>query len=404
MLTEREIKTAKASGKARKLFDERGLYLLVTPAGGKLWRFKYRFGGKEKLLALGAYPDVPLADARNKRDDARKLIAVGIDPAARRRAERTASSDTFESVAREWFEAKSKEWVESHARTVLQRLEQHLFPFIGNQPARDIAAPELLTVLQRVEKRGAHETARRVRQIASDVFERAIVSGKADRNPAADLRKALVKPKVRHHAAYTDPKDVAGLLRIIDAYQGSNIIVKSALQLAPLVFVRPGELRKAEWAEFDLDAARWLIPPWRMKMRQALLVPLSRQAVAVLRQLQPVTGHGRFVFPSARSEQRPMSDNAVLAALRRCGVPADEQSGHGFRALARTILDEVLGVRVDLIDHQLGHTVRDPNGRAYNRTTFLPERVKMMQQWADYLDELKSRGPAMAAATAGTRN
>jgi len=388
MLTDVAIRKIKPGVKPRKIFDERGLYLLITPAGGRLWRLKYRFGGMEKLLALGRYPDVSLADARDKRDEARKLAANGIDPAERRKAERQLG-ETFEIIGREWYERFKPQWALSHSRTVLARMEQNLFPFIGSLPINEITSPELLACLRRMEARGVNQSAHKVKQIAGMVFRYAIASGRAERDPSADLRGALAPVEKKHFAAITDPKQAAGLLRSMDAYAGS-IVVRCALRLAPLVFLRPGELRKAEWAEIDLDQARWIIPPWRMKMKQALIVPLSTQAVAILRELQPVTGSGRFVFPSARSAQRPMSDNAVLSALRRMGVPAEEMTGHGFRALARTILDEVLGVRVDLIEHQLGHAVKDPNGRAYNRTSFLPERAKMMQNWADYLDGLKS--------------
>jgi integrase len=396
-LTDTAIRKTKKGAKPFKLFDERGLFLLVTPAGGKLWRLKYRFAGKEKLLALGSYPDVSLADARDRRDEARKRIASGVDPSAERRAKRAAAGDTFEAVSREWFEKFSKQWAPSHSRTVSARMKLHLWPFIGALPIADIEAPELLVTLRRLESAGHGETARRLRQIASHVFCYAIAKGIARRDPAADLRRALapVESKVRaaiinsaEGATPKNLKEVGALLRALDGYDGS-IIVRCALRLAPLVFVRPGELRKAEWSEIDFDRGLWLIPASRMKMRQALVVPLSTQSVAILRELHPVTGHGRFVFPSARSVHRPMSDNAVLAALRRSGIAKDEMSGHGFRAIARTLLDEVLGVRVDLIEHQLGHAVKDPNGRAYNRTAFVTERVTMMQQWADYLQNLK---------------
>jgi integrase len=390
-LTDTSIRKAKATNKPRKLFDERGLFLLIAPTGGKLWRFKYRFGGKEKLLALGAYPDVSLATAREHRDAARKLVAAGVDPAAQRRAERAAADSGFETIAREWFAKFSPQWVESHNQTVLSRMERDLFPYMGNSAISAITAPELLSVLQRIERRGANETARRVRQICSQVFRYAIATARAERDPSADLRGAFAPVVTVHRAAITEPQRVAGLLRVLDNYEGTAI-VKAALRLAPLVFVRPGELRSAEWAEINLDRAEWIIPPWRMKMRQALIVPLSRQAVSILRELHPITGEGRFVFPSARSAERPMSDNAVLAAMRRCAIPKEEMTGHGFRAVARTILDEVLHFRVDLIEHQLGHAVKDPNGRAYNRTAFLPERVQMMRAWADYLDELKAEG------------
>jgi integrase len=398
-LTDAQIRKAKPAAKQTKLFDERGLFLLVVPTGGKLWRLKYRINGKEKLISLGAYPDVSAAAARDKRDEARKLIAAGVDPSAVRRAQREAVEAMFEPVAREWFNRFKVQWTPGHGADVLSRLEQNVFPSIGKKVVREITAPELLTVLRKIEARGAHETARRVRQICSQVFRYAIATSRAERDPSADLRGALTPVEVVHHAAITDPKEVSGLLRLLESYEGS-IIVRCALRLAPLVFVRPGELRKAEWSEVDIDLAQWTIPAWRMKMRQTLTVPLSRQAVAILRELHPVTGEGRYVFPSARSAARPMSDNAILAALRRSGIEKDEMSGHGFRAMARTILDEVLHFRVDLIEHQLGHAVKDPNGRAYNRTSFLAERTKMMQDWADYLDGLKSGTAELKGASA----
>jgi len=388
-LTDAAIRKAKPAAKPVKMADERGLYLLLTPAGGKLWRFKYRFHGKEKLLAFGAYPEISLSSARERREDARKLLGAGTDPAEQRRLQREAAGATFELVARDWFETFSPKWSPSHRVTIISRLERNVFPFIGSRAIREIAAPELLSALRRIEARGANETAHRVRQICSQVFCYAIATGRAERDPSADIKGALAPVETTHHAAITDPNEAAGLLRVLDQYEGT-IIVRCALRLAPLVFVRPGELRKAEWSEFNLDEARWIIPPWRMKMKQALIVPLSRQAVAILRDLHPVTGEGRFVFPSARSAQRPMSNNAILAALRRSGIGKDEMSGHGFRALARTILDEVLNARVELIEHQLGHAVKDPNGRAYNRTSYLGERTAMMQRWSDYLDSLKA--------------
>lgn len=387
-LSDPSIRRAKPTDKSFKLFDERGLFLLVTPTGGKLWRFKYRINGKEKLISLGGYPDVSLADARDCRDAARKRVAAGIDPSEERRAARAATEDTFEAIGREWFEKFKTQWTEGHRRTVLSRMKDNLFPFIGSKPIRDIAAPEVLAALRRIEARKANETARRVRQICGQVFRYAVVTGRADRDPSADLRGALAPVEVRNHAAITEPKKLGALLRVLDGYEGT-LVVKCALRLAPLVFVRPGELRQAQWSEIDLDAAEWTIPGWRMKMGQTLTVPLAKQAVAALRELQPVTGDGKYVFPSGRGAARPMSNNAVLAALRRCGIEKSEMSGHGFRATARTILDEVLHERVDLIEHQLGHAVKDPNGRAYNRIAFLKDRTEMMQRWADYLDSLK---------------
>jgi integrase len=396
MLSDLTVRKAKPAEKPVKLFDERGLYLFVTPAGGKLWRLKYRFDRKEKLLTLGAYPDVSLSDARNHREAARKLLAEGIDPARRRSALRAATIETFEAITSEWLAKFAPSLALITVRKTRERLVRHVLPHIGSKPIREVDAAALLAVVRRVEENGANETAHRILRICGQVLRYAVSTGRLDRDPSRDLRGALAPVQVEHRAAVTDPKKLAGLLRILDGYEGS-LIVCCALRLAPLMFVRPGELRKAEWSEINLDAAQWTIPAWRMKMRQTLTVPLAKQAVAILRDLQPITGDGKYVFPSARSSSRPMSDNAVLAAMRRCGIPKDEMTGHGFRATARTILDEVLHVRVDLVEHQLGHAVKDPNGRAYNRTSFLTERTEMMQQWADYLDELKSYQASEAA-------
>ena len=392
-LTDTGIKNAKRGDKTVRLFDGGGLYLEVSPAGGKWWRLKYRFGGKEKRLSLGVYPDVSLKDARQRRDDARKLLANATDPSENRKAvkatktERAANS--FEVIAREWFAKKSPGWAASNAKKIIQRLENDAFPWLGARPIAEISPPELLKTLRRIEERGAVESAHRMRNYCGQIFRYAIATGRAERDASADLRGALSPPIKQHRAAITDPKSTAELLRAMDSYQGS-FVTKCALRLAPLVFVRPGELRKAEWVEIDLDKAEWNIPAQRMKMRESHLVPLATQAVEIMRDLQALTGAGRYVFPGARTNGRPMSDNAVLAALRRMGYAKDEMSGHGFRAMARTILDEVLGVRPDFIEHQLAHAVRDPNGRAYNRTAHLIERRKMMQQWADYLDKLKA--------------
>ncbi|MEB2319044.1 MAG: integrase arm-type DNA-binding domain-containing protein [Pseudomonadota bacterium] len=373
--------------KPYKMGDAGGLYLEVAPAGGKYWRLKYRFGGTEKRLALGVYPDVPLAKARERRDEARKLLADGIDPGEHRkatkamRAERAANS--FEAVAREWYGRLSPTWNAMHADRLIRRFERDIFPWIGGRPVADVTAPELLAVLRRIESRGALETAHRALGTCGQVFRYAIATGRAERDPSGDLRGALPPVKGEHFAAVTEPKRLAEILRALDGYQGT-LTVQCALRLAPLVFVRPGELRKARWADIDLDAAEWRYMV--SKTSTPHIVPLATQAVAILRELHALTGRGEFVFPGARSNGRPMSDNAILAAMRRLGIPKDEMSGHGFRATARTILDEVLGERPDLIEHQLAHAVRDPNGRAYNRTAHLPERHRMMQRWADWLD------------------
>lgn len=379
--------------KPYKMGDSGGLYLHVAPTGGKWWRLKYRFDGKEKQLALGVYPDVSLKKARERRDEARKLLADAIDPGEHRKAQKAARADraanSFEVVAREWFEKFKPNWVAAHSDKVIRRLERDLFPWVGGKPISEVKAPDLLACLRKVESRGTVETAHRALQSCGQIFRYAVSTGRAERDPTTDLRGALSSVKGTHLASITEPKAVGGLLRACDDYQGSSI-TKCALRLAPLVFVRPGELRRAEWAEIDLDRAEWNIPAERMKMREPHLVPLSTQAVAILRELHALTGGGRYVFPGARTNGQPMSDNAILAALRRMGFAKEEMSGHGFRAMARTILDEVLGVRPDFIEHQLAHAVRDPNGRAYNRTAHLAERRKMMQLWADYLDKLKA--------------
>lgn len=389
-LTDPAVRNAKPSDKPRKLADEKGLFLLITPSGGKWWRLKYRFGGKEKLLSLGVYPDVGLKEARDKRDQARKQLADGVDPGEHRKAVKSAkverAANSFEVVAREWFAKYSATWNENHGNRIIRRLERDIFPWIGGRPIAEVTAPELLAAVQRIEKRGALETAHRALQNCGQVFRYAIATARAERDPSQDLRGALPPVKGTHFAAVTEPKQVAEVLRTIDGYQGT-FTVACAMKLAPLVFVRPGELRKAEWADIDLDAAEWRYHVTKTDSEH--IVPLATQAVAILRELHALTGSGRYVFPGARSNGRPMSDNAILAAMRRMGIPKDEMSGHGWRAVARTILDEVLGYRPDLIEHQLAHAVKDPNGRAYNRTAHLPERRKMMQQWADYLDKLK---------------
>jgi len=390
-LSNTQIQKAKPDAKSYRLYDEKGLYLEITTAGGKLWRLKYRFGGKEKRLALGAYPAVSLKEAREARDRARTLLANQIDPSEHKKIEKVTqvakSSDSFEAIAREWHTGKSRVWSAIHSKNVIARLERHIFPWIGARAITDITVPELLKLLRRIEERGANETAHRIQGICSEVYRYAIASGKAERNIVLDLRGALQPVVKTHLAAITDPKRVSELLRMIDGYQGTPT-VEAALKLAPMVFVRPGELRTAEWDAIDLENAEWRFTV--SKTQTEHIVPLATQAVAILKSLHPITGQGQYVFPSARHPRRPMSDNAVLAALRRMEIPKDDMSGHGFRAMARTILDEELGFRPDIIEHQLAHRVKDPLGRAYNRTSHLTERKKMMQQWADYLDTLKS--------------
>ena len=401
MLTDSQIRTTRPTDKAVRLYDERGLYLEVTPSGGRWWRFKYRFEGKEKLLSMGTYPDTGLKAARDRRDRARALLEDGVDPSEARRAEKATRSEVvtngFEAVAREWHATIHLGQVSAgHAARTLVRLEQDVFPWLGGIPVGEVKAPQLLQAVRRIEARGAIETAHRALQACGQVFRYAIATGRAERDPTPDLRGALKPVLVQHMAAITDPKRVGELLRAIESYKGMPI-TRAALQLAPLVFVRPGELRKAEWIEFDLDAAQWRIPAARMKRTKqeklsgaAHMVPLSRQAITILRELHPLTGHGRYLFPSPRTGERPMSDNGVLSALRRMGFPSDEMTGHGFRAMARTLLAERLNVDEAVIEAQLAHAVKDSLGRAYNRTEFLEQRRKMLQTWADYLDKLRT--------------
>ncbi len=345
------------------MFDGGGLYLEVAPSGGKWWRFKYRFGGKEKRLSLGVYPDVSLKDARERRDDARKLLANSIDPGENRKAKKAAkverAANSFEVIAREWYSKHSPNWSASHGDRIISRLERDIFPWIGGKPIAEITAPQLLEVIRRIEQRGALETAHRALGNCGQVFRYAVATGRAERDPSGDLRGALPPVKGTHFASVTEPKQVSEVLRALDSYEGT-LTVRCALRLAPLVFVRPGELRHAKWADIDLDAAEWRYTVTKTDTQH--IVPLSRQAVEILRELYPLTGRGHYVFHSARSSSRPMSDNAILAAMRRMGIAKEEMSGHGFRAMARTILDEVLGFRPDFIEHQLAHAVRDPNG------------------------------------------
>ncbi len=395
-LTNTAIRHAKPAEKARKLFDGHGLYLLILPTGGKYWRFKYRFGGKEKLLALGTYPEIALREARERREEARKLFAHGIDPGAERQAAKVAAiaserrdRDTFEAVAREWFGKYSAAWAAGHAETVIGRLVRDVFPWLGGRPVGEIIALELLEVLRRVEARGAVSTAHRIKQICGQVFRYAIATGRASRDPSGDLRGALAPEREKHHGALTKPVDVAGLMRGVDSYQGS-FVVKCALRFTALTFARPGEIRKAEWSEIDFDNAVWRIAAERMKMRREHLVPLSRQAVDVLRELHPLTGAGRYIFPG-RTAARPMSENAITAALRYLGYQRGQMTAHGFRTMASTLLNE-MGWSADAIERQLAHAERDEVRGAYNRAEYLAERRRMMESWADYLDRLAAGG------------
>jgi integrase len=395
-LSDPACRNAKPRAAPYKLADERGLYLLIQAGGSKLWRFNYRFQGKQKTLALGGYPDTTLASARKRLADARAQLAEGIDPSAAKvaakSAERARSEDSFEAIAREWLD---KQTLTDKTRTkALWMFEALTFPYIGSRPITEIKAPELLAMLRRLESRGKLETAQRVKQQAGRVFRYAVATGRANDDPTAALNGALATPKTKHRASITDPKQIGPLLRALDGYTGS-FVTTCALKLAPLLFVRPGELRRAEWAEIDLDNAEWRIPAAKMKMRAVHIVPLSEQAVAVLRELHPLTGSGRYVFPGAVGRGRPMSEATVLGALRRLGYKGDEMSGHGFRSMASTRLHE-LGWPHDAIERQLAHSERDKVSAAYNYAEHLPERRKMMQAWADYLDRLREGGNVIA--------
>ena len=389
-LTSLAVKQAQPAGKTKRLYDERGLYLEISPAGGKWWRLKYRFAGKEKRLSLGVYPDISLKEARAARDEARRLIAQGVDPSARRkeisRQRVVDAENSFEVVAREWFQKQAPIWSDIHQKNVISKLEKNIFPYLGDETVAAVSAPNLLRVLRKIEERGAVETAHRTLSICGQVFRYAIATARAERDVAADLKGALPPVKRKHLPAIVDPERLSALLLEIDGYSGT-LPVQCALKLAPLVFLRPGELRKAKWSDINLDDATWSFIV--RKTMTPLIIPLARQSVEILRELEPVSGRHEYVFPNGRSPTRPMSENAVLAALRRLGIPKDEMCGHGFRATARTILDEQLGFRPELIEHQLAHKVRDPLGRAYNRTQFLEQRQNMMQVWADYLDDLR---------------
>ncbi|RYG59038.1 MAG: DUF4102 domain-containing protein [Alphaproteobacteria bacterium] len=392
-LTELQCKSAKPKDKAYRLFDRDGLYLEVAPNGGKYFRMKYRVDGKEKRLAFGVYPDVSLKDARERRDEARKQMTKGVDPSAAKKAEKVsrAGADSFEAVAREWQAKNLHMWTPKHGEAILTRLAQNIFPWLGAKPINQITPPELLVVLRRMEGRGAIETAHRVRASCGQVFRYAIATGRLERDPSQDLRGAIPPVKKAHFPTLTDPKAIGGLLRAIDGYEG-HFPTKCALKLAPLLFVRPGELRHAEWSEFDIEKAEWRIPAGKMKMRVQHLVPLSKQALAVLEELRPLTGHGsaaKYLFPSVRTLAKPMSDNTVNSALRRMGFEKDVIVGHGFRAMASTLLNEQ-GWKWDAIERQLAHAERNSVRASYNYAEYMVERRAMMQGWADYLDGLRA--------------
>ena len=391
-LTDLAIRTAKPGPRPVKWFDERGLYIQINPNGSKWWRVKYHFTGKPQLLSGGVYPEVSLKEARHRRDEIRRQVRDGIDPSAARKAtrRRETGADSFAALADEWLIKFQADWSPSYREKITGTLNNNLLPWLGSRPVKAIEPRELLEVARRIENRGALETAHRAVATAGRIFRYGVATGRADRDPTPDLRGALPPLRNQHFAAITDPIDIGHLLRAIDGYTGT-FIVKTALRLAPRLFVRPGELRKMEWAELHLDTGEWRIPGAKMKMREAHLVPLSAQCVAILQEIQPLTGAGPFVFPSLRTTGLPISEAALLAALRRLGYSKDQMTVHGFRAMASTILHEQ-GFLSDVIERQLAHAERNPIKAAYNRAEHLPERRRMMQAWSDYLDGLTQGG------------
>jgi integrase len=402
-LTDAAVRRAKPGAHAIRLFDGGGMYLEVAPSGGKWWRHKFRYGGKEKLLSLGIYPQISLSEARKRRQAARELLAKGIDPSAVRKAEKAAPAnliaDSFEVVAREFLAVKIEEWSGPHSTRWLQRLEHDVFPWLGAQSLASITAPMLLQVLRRVEARGVRETVHSIQQSCGQVFRYGVSTGRCERNPATDLRGALRPVLVKHMAAVTEPKELGDLLRAIDEYQGSPV-TRAALQISALVFQRPGNIRAMKWTDVELEgeAPIWTIPAAEMKRARygkengrPHLVPLAQQAVAILEDLHPLTGHGKYVFPSLHGEGRCMSENTVNVALRRLGVDKDTHTAHGFRSSARTLIVEKLGVPPEVIESQLAHA-KPGLGNTYDRAEFVEQRRQMMDAWANYLDKLRKGG------------
>jgi integrase len=396
------IRNTKPAPKLQKLSDGDGLYLFVQPNGARWWRMRYFVNGVEKMLSVGVYPEVSLKEARQRREDIRRKVATKVDPSEGRKAEKRARADTFESVAREWWGKRRKQWSEIYAGAIMTRFEQDVFPFIGKKPVNALAAADFLESLERMQKRGVIETAHKVQTKCSEVMRYAVATRRAERDPVVDLKGALPPVKHKHYATITYPSEVGALLRAIDGYQGKSRVVECALRLLPLVFVRSSELRYAEWEEFDLSKAQWKIPAERMKMDFPHIVPLSKQAVGVLRELVPFTGDGGLVFPSVRTVTRPISENTINSALRRMGYTKEEMTGHGFRSMASTLLNEE-GWHPDAIERQLAHCEEDDVRAAYNYAEYLPERREMMQWWADHLDALRTDRKQKVAASPSVR-
>ncbi len=410
-LTDRAIINLKPTGKSSKHFDGGGLHIFLSPSGGKVWRAGLpfdRFEGKEKLLSFGQYPAVSLKMARERRDEAKEMLAKGIDPGEHKKALKAVSAtnrhNSFEVIAREWHAKqktrtnlnKTSHWTERHANDVITRLQNNVFPIVGTAPIASLKPADMLAILQRIEAREAYELAHRVAQICGQVFRYAVATGRAERNIMLDLQGALTPRKVQHHASITEPREIGALLRAIDEYKG-DFVTAHALKLAPLVFLRPGELRGGEWSEIDFEQAEWRIPAERMKMGDPHIVPLSRQTIAILQSLHKGTGSGKYLFPSVRTDSRPISDNTVNAALRRLGYTKEDMTGHGFRSMASTRLNEMSIWNADAIERQLAHSPRNKVRASYNFAQFLPERRIMMQVWSDYLDGLR-QGKIMTPA------
>ncbi len=395
MLTDLTIKKLKPKDKPYKKSDQDGLYIQVNPTGSKLWRMNYTYAKKQRTLSIGTYPEISLLEAREKAQAAKKELADGIDPSTakqtRKLLKEAEHANDFESIAREWHTNHMTDKSETHANKILRFLEKDVFPWLGKRPISEIEAPEILITLRRIESRGASETTQKTKRAIGQVFRYAIATGRATRNPVPDLQGALKPQTVKHFAAITDPSEIAGLLRAADSYTGS-FVTRCALQLSFLVMLRPGEVRRAEWSEINLERKEWRIPASKMKMKAEHIVPLSRQAIAIFKEIQPLTGSGKFVFPSVRSNSRCMSENTITGALRRLGYTGQEMTAHGFRAMASTRLNEAHLFHPDAIERQLAHGEQNAVRAAYHRAEYLPERVKMVQWWADYLDTLKAGG------------